>query len=456
MSSLLLSGCLGLRGPEASAGSDRWIDPRSLPSSDSRAVAELWPLHKIDTPELLLPNGLDEADVDADGLPDYVTNYEWSGRIRVAFHPEPGAERRPWPAATVGRVSNAESVAFGDFDGDGRPDIAVAHGREVLFGSPGVRILWGPPPSRARDPAAWRNGGDLPASRGGGHYHYIKTRDLTGDGRPDIVVGGRVGRVPAGLRWFEAPGDAVPARKLKNWKLHVIDPELESGHGFVFGDLDGDGDEDIALANSDWDTFDADERVLWYENPGPAAPGQSEPWPKHELYRGPEFYTKEQVDIGDLDGDGRMDLVVQTIRDVLWFRNLGGSPVRWERIAIPKDPAAQWRARPIRIVDLDGDGRREILGMLIHWNGWLPADKAACFVMRFRGFAAGRDNWETRVLKWGDGFRGLGAFNGEKWDQLLFRDVDDDGDVDIVANCEEYHRGSSVLLAVVWFENPRQ
>jgi hypothetical protein len=61
--------------------------------------------------------------------------------------------------------------------------------------------------------------------------------------------------------------------------------------------------------------------------------------------------------------------------------------------------------------------------------------------------------WHTHGIKWGDGFLGLGRFNGEKWDQLLVHDVDGDGDPDLIANCEEYNRLRSII-AVVWFENP--
>ena len=46
-----------------------------------------WPMHPVDNPGDWLPNGLDVADVNADGFPDFLVNYEWTGRIRVVFHP---------------------------------------------------------------------------------------------------------------------------------------------------------------------------------------------------------------------------------------------------------------------------------------------------------------------------------------------------------------------------------
>jgi hypothetical protein len=50
---------------------------------------------------------------------------------------------------------------------------------------------------------------------------------------------------------------------------------------------------------------------------------------------------------------------------------------------------------------------------------------------------------------------------GEKWDHLVFFDVDGDGDPDIVWNVEEHSaKGPDgkerSVFSVVWFENPRR
>ena len=88
------------------------------------------------------------------------------------------------------------------------------------------------------------------------------------------------------------------------------------------------------------------------------------------------------------------------------------------------------------------------MGAAIHRDGFLPKDVAAVWWLEQtpRG-------WVPHVIKWGSGFFGLGPFNGEKWDQILPMDVDGDGDLDVVANVEEFNRLRSVL-AVVWFRNP--
>lgn len=93
--------------------------------------------------------------------------------------------------------------------------------------------------------------------------------------------------------------------------------------------------------------------------------------------------------------------------------------------------------------------------MLIYWNGVLLAKKASVFWMEYQGEILSAE-WQVNVIKWGDDYRGLPEpfLNREKWDQMIFEDIDQDCDFDIVANCEEYNTMGIVFLAVFWFENP--
>jgi hypothetical protein len=425
-----------------------------------------WKMHPVDNPGDWLPNGLSAADVDDDGHDDYVTNYEFNGRIRVAFHPGDEPRDSPWHADDASYVTNAEKAAFGDLENDGCLDIVVAHGIEHTDQPPGIGVLWGSKetqPVTAEPQYAWTDGGDIPSSAGGWQFLYVQTIDLDVDGDLDIMASGRASRMAgggregigansdlvwAGIRWFENPGEE--SRDLSRWDVHDIDPYATSGHGFELRDIDRDGNLDIANNNSDWDTPDEEENVVWYENPG-VMPDMYLEWPSHEIYRGDEFYGKEQVVIADLDGDGLNDILTQTENDIYWFRSAGNGPsVLFELVPIEKHPAARWCARALETADVNGDGRLDIIGALIHREGSLPTDKAALFWME-----QGGDGWLTHVIKWGDGFWGLGTFNGEKWDQLILHDVDGDGDLDIVANFEEYNRLRSII-SVVWFENPTE
>ncbi|MCS7216502.1 MAG: VCBS repeat-containing protein [Candidatus Bipolaricaulota bacterium] len=417
-----------------------------------------WPMWPVDNPGDWLPNGLDLADVNGDGYPDLLVNYEFRGRIRVVLHPGPNLSRWAyWPAVDAGRFPNAENAAFGDLDGDGHVDIVVAHGLEWTWEEPGISVLWGEGGLR------WARGGTLPESRGGWHFLEVQVADLDGDGFPDIVAGGRANRPAggpkdpqalrglryAGLRAFRNPkGRGGNPRDLAQWTSFPIDPAVPSGHGFVLCDFDGDGFLDLALNNADWDTPEEEEAILVYRNPGRSG---GEGWPRFVLYRSPEFYGKEQVAAGDLDGDGRPDLAAQAELEVHLFYNRTppGGPLRFAHVRVGKPPSLRWRARPIALADLNGDERLDLVGASIHRDGLLPKEVAAVW-----GLAQTAEGWVPHVIKWGSGFLGLGPFNGEKWDRLIPLDVDGDGDLDLVGNVEEFNRLES-YLAVVWWENPR-
>jgi hypothetical protein len=410
-------------------------------------------------------NSLSPGDVDGDGFTDYAVIHEGPDVVSLLFHPgKDGDVRAPWKKVIIGRCPNTEYAWLSDFDGDGRLDAAVAGGLSKKA-STGIKVIWGPSADRVQDGDAWIDGGFIPATRDRGHFLFVVSRDVNGDGAADIVAGGRVlgthslknmeGKRTAGIVWIEAPSDRGARRDPARWTVHDIDPKTAGGHGFVFADIDGDGDDDIADCNADWNTREEDERVLWYENPGAGTPAQKQPWPAREIYRGSEFFSKAQLAPGDLDGDGLLDLCVQTKTSVFWFRQTARKPVAWTRIVIPKPEITRFLARPTKLADLDGDGKTDIAGMLIHDKGRLPAGKASVFWMTCRGDAPRADNWITRPIKWSDDTETGKTFQGEKWDHLRFVDVDRDGDLDIIGNCEEHYGAKrQTIVGVVWFENP--
>lgn len=426
-----------------------------------------WPMHHVDN-VMWNHNSLSPADVDKDGHADYAVVHEGMDVVSIVFHPGHAAGlRKPWPKVVIGGGGNVEYAWLDDLDGDGNIDLISAIGYTKDNGPPtGVKVFWGPQPRHVYSSSAWRDAGYIPATKDRGHLLYLRTFDVNGDGAADIVAGGRTmgthslvgieGKKTAGIIWIRAPRDKTQRRNLEKWEVYDIDPQTKGGHGFIFVDIDRDGDMDIADCNADWNTPDDEEAVLWYENPGTGSLEQRKPWRRHVIYQGGEFYSKAQTAAADMDGDGLMDVVVPTDKTIQWFRCTNHRPVTWQRIVIPKPKITQWLQRPIGLVDLNGDGKLDIVGMLIHdEKGNLPSDKAAVFWMQYDGDQPRSDNWKTHVIKRSDGVNTGLKYRGEKWDHARFVDLDGDGDIDILGNCEEHYRMPRHIttIGVVWFEN---
>jgi hypothetical protein len=225
-----------------------------------------WPMHHIHD-GYLIANSLDAADVNQDGHADYAVIDEWLGLQTVVFHPGPSGDvRQPWPRVVLGKTGNPEYSCLGDLDGDGQVDLVVVEGDDAEKGIPtGVRIWWSPPADRVMDPAAWTDSGHIPGTQGL-QYLYCLARDLNGDGRLDILTGGRrhsISKDFAGIRILSVePGEG--ARDLSRWTMRPVDLAALSGHGLVVADVNGDGRPDILNADADWDTPRFEQSLHWY------------------------------------------------------------------------------------------------------------------------------------------------------------------------------------------------
>jgi len=182
------------------------------------------------------------------------------------------------------------------------------------------------------------------------------------------------------------------------FKAHVLFTE-NSGSWAQMGvaDIDKDGKLDFVAGNYSG--------IYWWKNPGELS-GQ---WIKHTLSVG------TPTDVGgsplDVDGDGWIDWVSSGF----WFRNPGKPTSEpWAKIQY----GAQRKDHDVVLVDLDGDGRLDVLrnqNDLTQWARMPSSDQV-------EGLWA-----ETEIVRGHKGGKLHGAFAPRGWG-----DLNGDGHVDVV------------------------
>ncbi|PYJ97764.1 MAG: VCBS repeat-containing protein [Verrucomicrobia bacterium] len=215
------------------------------------------------------------------------------------LHHEPAlADGCPEPSFAAARTSDARtwpiSVAVGDFNGDGKPDLAVV-------GSANVSILLG------------KGDGTFQASVGygaGTNPVSVAVGDVNGDGKLDLAVANE------GLKAMPTHNRCSVSVLLGNGDGTFQRAVSYAAGWYPFcvavGDLNGDGKPDLAVANQGgvsaynggWPTAytNGSVSVLLGKGDGTFDPPVN--------YATGNYASSHSVAIGDFNGDGRRDLAV--------------------------------------------------------------------------------------------------------------------------------------------------
>jgi hypothetical protein len=312
------------------------------------------------------------SDLDGDGFPELILACEW-GPVRV-FGNVQGELTERTVELGLDRFSGLwNSVATGDFNGDGRPDLIVGNwGRNTRY-------------EARRDQPTRMYHGDLDgngvvealeATFDSTRNEWVPERTLTALKRGWPAVQARFQTHEAyGKADIETIlGDKLPGVKrlsvsrlettlLLNRGDHFepgplpIEAQFSPVFGIAVADFDGNGHEDVFLAQNFFATeprttpYDAG-RGLWLRGDGrggfEAVPGEES---------GVRIYGEQRgCAVSDFDGDGRLDLAVaQNAGPVMLYRNVRGQPGL--RVRLQGRPANLFAVgASLRAVGLHGEG----------------------------------------------------------------------------------------------------
>jgi FG-GAP-like repeat len=341
------------------------------------------------------PVALVSGDLNGDGIPDAVAVTSQGKATVLLGNGAGGFAPAPESPLEVGAQASPTSVAIGDFNGDGHPDLAFADcgagGSCSGSGETRVSVFLGDGSGHFAEAP------DSPFAAGLTATGPLAVADLDHDGGEDLVVGGK-GQVAVLLG--DGKGGFQPAAG-SPFSTGVSESALD----LAVGDLNGDGRQDVVTANGAKHTIS----VLLGDGRGQLT-AEGTPLPTGSLG------TAQSVAIADLDANGTPDLVVADSRS---------PPAEGEVSILPGDGLGDFEPASLsplpaggsaffgRIGDFNGDGQPDIalangaqdsLSVLLNTN--VAAAKPSSGELAFSRLDAGQTSApeSVTIANSGDGF----------------------------------------------------
>jgi hypothetical protein len=277
------------------------------------------------------PLYLASADLNGDGLPDVVSTSADDGTLSVFFNDKnsPGTLNTPLVLSSPG----ASQVAIADMNHDGLPDLISADYGVLLFvqTSPGTFAA--------------------PISLYSGGANWVAVGDLNGDGAVDVALTDNVGvkvllhTGAASATTYAAPVDVF---------TQTANANVIGANVIAIADVNGDGANDLVITDPGPTGGMAPTVNILAQNP--ARPG---------TFLAPVSYPiaaqdlPQSVVVKDVDGDGRLDIVIggQRTITVLLQNHAPAAPGTFMAASVYPAPGAY----EIAVADINGDGKLDIV-----------------------------------------------------------------------------------------------
>ncbi len=293
---------------------------------------------KVDISTSTFPLGGCATDLDGDGKPDLVIVSHNGNKVGVFRN-----------TSTVGNISMASeidyatgsspySVAVGDLDGDGKPDLAVcnssSHTISVYLNTSTVGNL------------SFTNKIDYTVS---GYVVGVAIGDMDGDGKLDIIATNNSPYTVSVLRNTSSGNGNISFASYKDFAT-------ESGsYCTVIGDLDGDGKLDLVVTNESAGTLSVLKNNSTVGNVS---------FTTKVDYAAQSGGLPSYLCLTDMEGDGKLDIATvsgfaTTFSSVSLFRN--NSNIGAISFETPVNYTSSAGAFNIYTGDLDGDGKPDII-----------------------------------------------------------------------------------------------
>ncbi|MEK6547634.1 MAG: FG-GAP-like repeat-containing protein [Bacteroidota bacterium] len=230
----------------------------------------------------------------------------------------------------------------------------------------------------------------------------LKASDLDGDGQ-DELISSEFGFMQGGMSVWKKSG--------KSWIKKILNPQTGATHVDV-RDINGDGQLDIVALFAQ-----GDERIMLYTNKG----GLN--FEETRLLRFPSIYGTSSFDMGDVDGDGDLDIVctagdnadfstiLKPYHGVYVYTNQGKMNFK-QQAFYPQNGATK-----AMLADLDADGDLDMLSIALFPD---VANRPGEGLIYFKNSGKSFEPLTIPVNHLG------------RWSVMDIADLDGDGDLDVV------------------------